>query len=193
MTQGLKHPTEEMHREARIRAAQKAVIARMQSDPGKAKSTLVTTGHVGHGLACHVTQGRFEALLDLGKAMGGDCAGPSPGFFARAAIAGCVSMAIKMLAARESVHFEAVDVAVEMDFDDAALFGVGNGNAAPLETRIGIAVKTDAPDSMVEAIVDQALAWDPWFLALRDPQRVSTRLSTTGTERLASKSQTERE
>lgn len=164
-------------RDARIRQAQTAVIARMQSDPGKARSTILTRGHVGDGLACRVTQGDFEALLDLGQAMGGDGSGPSPGFFARAAIAGCVAMAVKMLAAREGVRFEAVDVAVETDFDDAALFGLGTGKAAPLETRIGIEVTTDASKSVVRKFVDQALAWDPWYLALREPQQVSTHLS----------------
>jgi uncharacterized OsmC-like protein len=177
MTQHFRIPVQGSDRDAQIREAQSAVIARMQSDLSKARSTLLTTGRVGDGLACHVAQGRIEAVLDLGSAMGGKCAGPSPGFFARAAIAGCVAMAVKMLAAREGVRFDNVDVIVETDFDDAALFGLGSGQAAPLETRIGIEVTTDAPESTVREIVDQALARDPWYLALRDPQRVSTRLS----------------
>ena len=138
MTHQLKIPVQGTDRDAQIREAQNAVIARMLSDLSKARSTLLTTGRVGDGLACHVTQGRFEAVLDLGFAMGGECAGPSPGFFARAAIAGCVAMAVKMLAAREGFRFDNVDVTVETDFDDAALFGLGSGQAAPLETRIGI-------------------------------------------------------
>lgn len=170
-------------RDAHIRDAQTAVMARMQADLAKAKSTVTTKGHVGEGLACRVTQGRFDAMLDLGKAMGGDCTGPSPGFFARAAIAGCVAIAVKMLAARKNVRFEAVDVTVETDFDDAALFGLGSGHAAPRDTRIGIDVITDAPEKTVREIVDQALAWDTWFLALRDPQQTTTRLSVRDTGR----------
>lgn len=177
MTQHLTASPQDMDRDAQIRDAQTAVIARMKSDPDKARSTIKTNGHIGEGLACHVTQGRFEMVLDMGKAMGGACAGLSPGFHGRAAIAACVAMAVKMLAARESVRFEAVDVSVEMDFDDAALFGLGSGNAAPLDTRIAIDVTTDADQSTVQDIVDQALAWDIWYLALRDPQQVSTRLS----------------
>lgn len=177
MTQHLTASPQAMDRDAEIRDAQAAVIARMKSDPDKARSTIKTNGHIGEGLACHVTQGRFEMVLDMGKAMGGACAGLSPGFHGRAAIAACVAMAVKMLAARESVRFEAVDVSVEMDFDDAALFGLGSGNAAPLDTRIAIDVRTDADECTVQDIVDQALAWDIWYLALRDPQQVSTRLS----------------
>lgn len=183
MTQHLTASPKGMDRDAQIRDAQTAVIACMKSDPGKARSTIRTNGHIGEGLACHVTQGRFEMVLDMGRAMGGECAGLSPGFHGRAAIAACVAMAVKMLAARNSVRFEAVDVSVEMDFDDAALFGLGSGNAAPLDTRIAIDVTTDADESTVQDIVDQALAWDIWYLALRDPQQVSTRLSVHETGR----------
>jgi uncharacterized OsmC-like protein len=181
MTQQLTVSTDHTDRDLQIRIAQAAVIARMQSDIAKARSTLVTQGRVDEGLACRVTQGRFETVCDLGKAMGGNCEGPSPGFFARAAIAGCVAMAVKMLAARNGVRFDAVDVSVEMDFDDAALFGLGSGSAGPLETRIGIDISTDTPESAVRKIVDQALEWDPWYLALRNPQQVSTRLTVNDT------------
>ena len=164
-------------RDARIRDAQNAVIKRMRASPENARSTIRTEGRVDEGLTCHVSQGRFETVMDLGFAMGGDCAGPSPGYFARAAIAGCVSIAIKMLAAREGLRFESVAVAVETDFDDSALFGIGIASAAPVETRISIDVSTDAEGTIVKDIVDRVLEMDPWFLALRDPQNVATSIA----------------
>ncbi|MCY1128493.1 OsmC family protein [Frigidibacter sp. RF13] len=167
-------------RDLRIRTAQEAVIARMTAAPEKARSTLTTHGRVDEGLACRVSQGKFEATLDLGPGMGGDAAGPSPGFFARAAIVGCVAIAVKMLAARGGIRFEAVDVKVEMEFDDAALFGIGDGNAAPVATRILVAITTDADQGVVQDIVRRALDMDPWFLALRDPQKVSARVTLAG-------------
>lgn len=161
----------------RIRSAQNSVVARMAANIAAARSTILTAGRVEDGLTCRVEQGKFNAVLDLGPGMGGGAAGPSPGFFARAAIVGCVAIAVKMLAARRGVAFRTVDVSVEMDSDDAALFGMGTGRAAPLETRIGIDITTDATDSIVRDIVDQALEMDPWFLALRDPQSVITAIS----------------
>ncbi|SDL04271.1 OsmC family protein [Aliiruegeria lutimaris] len=119
-----------------IRKAQTAVIERIRADPVRARSTIRTTSHVGEGLACEVTQGPFSATLDLGKGTGSDAAGSSPGFFARAAIAGCVAIAVKMLAARNGVRFDNIDVAIETDFDDAALFGIDDGNAASVRTRV---------------------------------------------------------
>lgn len=174
------HALEPADRDAVIRNSQNNVIARMQEDSDKARSTIVTTGRIGEGLACTVTQGKFSTVTDLGRGMGGDAAGPSPGFHARVAIAGCVGMAVKMLAAREGLAFHAVEVTVETDFDDGALFGLGTASAAPVETRVSIHVESDAGEMAVTEIVDRALAMDPWYLALRDAQRVVPRLTVTG-------------
>ncbi|POF32416.1 OsmC family protein [Roseibium marinum] len=171
--------TIETHREkdARIRKAQNKVIARMRADPEKARSTIATTGRIDAGLACSVRQGKFETRMDFGPGMGGESTGPSPGFFARAAISGCVAMGIKMLAAREGLVFDALEVTVETDFDDAALFELGSSSAAPLETRIGIVIDTQVPEEEVQNLVKRVLKIDPWFLALRDPQHVVSKVS----------------
>lgn len=166
-------------RDAIIREAQNNVIARMKAKPGGAVSTTVTTGRIEEGLACSVQQGKFQTVTDLGPGMGGDAAGPSPSFHARAAVVGCVAMAVKMLAAREGYVFRSVEVAVETDIDDAGLFGIGDAPAAPIETRVHIAVESDEDEAVVHEIVDRALAMDIWYLALRDPQKVVPRLTVT--------------
>ncbi|MCW3784746.1 OsmC family protein [Defluviimonas salinarum] len=155
-----------------IRQAQTAVIERMRQDLAAACNTLVTTGRIEDGLTCHASQGKFHATMDLGPGMGGDAAGPSPGFFARAAIVGCVSIGVKMMAAREGLVFRSVDVTIECDFDDAALMGLSPRTAAPLESRIRIEVDTDEDRAAVRSLVDRALSVDPWYLALRDAQVV---------------------
>jgi len=164
-------------RDVRIQEAQRRVIDRIRADPARARSTITTTGRVCDGLVCEVRQGKFHTVMDLGRGMGGDASAPSPGFFARAAIAGCVAISIKLLAARESLHFKAVDVDVETDFDDAALYGMGSGNAGPHETRLTIAVKTNEPEARVSEVVDRAIEAAPWFLALRAPQAVTRQVS----------------
>lgn len=164
-------------RDLRIRDAQARVIERTRVDLDAARSTNVTHARVENGLACEVIQGAFSVRMDLGRGMGGDASGPSPSFFARAAIGGCVAIAVKMLAAREGLLFHAVDVAVETDFDDAALFGLGSGHAAPLATRVMIDILTDEAEVSVRDVVERALEMDPWYLALRDAQTVGHALS----------------
>ena len=160
---------------AKIREAQSHVIDGMRADPAAARSTIVTTGHIAKGLTCRLEQGRYKAVADLGRAMGGDAEGPSPGFYGRAAIVGCVGMGVKMLAAREGLTFDAMKITVETDFDDTALFGLSSASAAPLVTRIEIAITSNDDALLVSDCVDRALEMDPWFLALRDAQLVRPR------------------
>ncbi|MCA8882159.1 MAG: OsmC family protein [Rhodobacteraceae bacterium] len=167
-------------RDGAIRDAQNKVIARMKADPDAARSTLVTVGRIDQGLTCAVTQGKFSAVTDLGHGMGGDAAGPSPGFYARTAIVGCVGMGIKMLAAREGLTFDSMEVTVETDFDDTALFGLGSSSAAPLETRVKIHIESAEDPAAIRALVNRVLEMDPWFLALRDAQVVRPTLKISG-------------
>lgn len=168
---------DETDRDTRIRNAQSRAIERMKADGNGAISTTVTTGVIREGLACQIRQGQFALLSDLGRGMGGDGSGPSPSFFARAAIAACVAMAIKMHAANEGRSFREVEVSVATDMCDLALWGIGDVGAAPLRTEISIDIETDEAPEVVVKIVETALARDPWYLALRDSQAIATKLT----------------
>lgn len=165
-----------MHDDSRIRTAQERVAEVFRRKPGAALSTKRASGHLDAGLLCTVRQDQHEAALDMGAVMGGGDAAPSPGFYIRAGLIGCIAIGIKMTAAREGIRVDAVDVDLEMDFDDSALLGMGANSAAPLSTRITISLDSPAPVGTVEAMVGRALAADPFFLALRDAQSVATRL-----------------
>lgn len=171
-TQSSPTATELDERDLRIATAQARAVGIMQSDPGRARSISTTTGTVRAGLACEIEQGRHQVVADLGPGVGGDKAGPSPSFYARAAIASCVAIAIKMHAANEGHTFREVVVSVTTDMYDLALWGIGPYGAAPVATEILIMISTDSSPESVQAIVDTALDRDPWFLALRDKQAV---------------------
>lgn len=161
-----------------IRAAQTNAYARMtdrlEIAPETTLSATNATGHVGEGLACTVTQGPYSVVMDLGPAMGGKAEGPSPSFYARAAIAGCVAIATKMTAVREGLRFDSVNVDVDTCFDNAALFGLGPNSAAPLTTRVQLTIETEEDEEVVNALIARVLEQDPWYLALRDAQKVET-------------------
>ena len=82
-----------------------------------------------------------------------------------------------MTAAREGIPLESVDVDVEMDSDDGAMFGLGDNTAAPLKTRLTITLKSPAPWAAVEEMARRALAADTYYLAFRDAQRVNFTLA----------------
>ena len=160
------------HADEHIRDRQIEVISYLLDNPAKSHSTSTISGIVSDGLQCQVTQGPFEVAMDMSKAMGGDATAPSPGFFAKAGLVGCIAIATKMTAAREGLSVRSVHVEVETDTDTLAIFGKGGGNAAPLDTRIKIKIDSDLPDREIDALIDRVLAIDTWFLALRDAQSV---------------------
>ena len=143
-------------------------------------NTKRATGRIEHGLVCNVRQDDYTATMDMPEPIGGEGSAPSPGFHIRVGLVGCVAIGIKLTAAREGVDIGAIDVDVEMDFDDAAMIGVSDNSAAPLETRIIIAIQSTAPWEEVTAMVGRALERDPYFIAFRDAQPMKTKLVQAG-------------
>ena len=169
-----------MTRNAEMRAAQERIISLYSRKPNAALSCRRAGGGIREGLKCSVRERDHEAVMDLSKLVGGDETGPTPGFFIRAGLVGCVAIGIKLTAVREGMDLGSIDVDVEMDFDDGAMFGVGANTAAPLETRLTIRIQSPAPQDAVAAMVGRALEADPYFLAFRDAQHVSARVVATG-------------
>lgn len=161
--------------DAHIRTHQNQVIQYLTDNPEKAFATTKITGQVSDGLKCHVTQGRHEVDMDMGLAMGGDNTAPTPGFFAKAGVVGCLSIGTKMTAARLGIAVRSVRVELETDTDSLALLGHSGNYAGPLETRVNIVVDSDEDDAKIDGLIDFVLTIDTWFLALRDAQSVSTR------------------
>lgn len=165
-----------MDKDSRIRDAQNRVIEVFKKRPQKALNTSHASAVIEDGLTCTFTQGELSAVMDMPVIMGGDARGPTPGFFARAGIAGCVSIGIKQTAVLAGAVFDSVIVDIETDFDDSAMMGLGDATAGPLETRLAIRICSHLPQAEVSALVDKALAMDPWFLALRNEQTVKCHL-----------------
>lgn len=160
-----------------FRQKQQRVIDIYTKRPEAALSTTKARGVVADGLRCEYTEGESSVVTDMPPVIGGESAGPSPGFYARAGLCSCLATGIKLVAVRSGIEMRRVTVDVEVDFDDGAMFGVGERSAAPLETRLTITIETDATEAEVAEVVEAAIATDPWFLALRDPQTVTTELT----------------
>lgn len=107
-----------------IRQPQARVMEVFEKRPAAGQSTPAVSAHIEDGLRCAVAEGDHTVVADMPEVMGGDAAGPSPGFYARAGLASCIAIRIKMTAVREGHVLARVEVRVETDFDDAALFGL---------------------------------------------------------------------
>ena len=167
-----------LSRDLEIRNAQERAISVFRRKPESAFSTNKASGQLRQGLVCQITSPGPEVTMDMPKALGGEGSAPSPGHFIRAGLIGCVAIGIKLTAAREGIEVSEIDVDVEMDFDDGALLEVGTNSAAPLETRLIVAIKSPAPWTDVVAMVNRALAADPYYLAFKDRQNIKAEVSS---------------
>ena len=134
---------------------------------------------VRDGLSCTYRQDGHDVVIDMPHAVGGSDQGPTPGFFARAAICGCLAIGIKMTATREGLHLDKVRVGIEQDFDNRGVLGMADADVAPKATRIVIDLASPEDSATLHAMVDRALTYDPWFIAFRDAQPIETSVTFT--------------
>ena len=110
--------------------------------------------------------------MDMGTVMGGENAGPTPGFHGRAALISCIAMGLKTQAVRAGVVFDSIDVSVEMDWDNRGMFGMGDAPAGPLAMRVEIDIQSRADKATIQTVVDEGLKNDAWLQVFLDPQDI---------------------
>jgi uncharacterized OsmC-like protein len=125
------------------------------------------------GLRVEVNGTNGERITtDMPKSVGGGDAGPSPGWYLRAAEASCVATLIAMRAAQEGVAFEGLEVSVDSESDDRGILGIDETiPAGPLHTRVQVKVSAlhvdDEDDSVWQSIVEWAVEHCPVTDAVR--------------------------
>ncbi|MCA0042543.1 OsmC family protein [Celeribacter litoreus] len=166
-----------MNRNIHARDAQLRAISIFSQRPESARAINRGSAEVRDGLSCIYEQDGHKVSVDMPSAIGGSEEGPAPGYFGRAAICSCLAIGIKMTAAREGFNIDTVRVGIEQDWDNRGVLGMEGVNAAPNDTRITIEIRSPEPEEKVRELVRRALSHDPWFLAFRDAQPISTAIS----------------
>lgn len=169
-----------MDKNSRARESQLRAIAIYARRPELARAVHRGKAEVREGLSCVFEQDGHHLSIDMPKAIGGSEKGPSPGYFGRAAICGCLAIGIKMTAAREDMQIESVRVGIEQDWDNRGVLAMDGASPVPMDTRVSIEIESPEVEEKVEEMVARALAMDPWFLAFRDAQPVRTAVSVSG-------------
>lgn len=168
-----------MDRNTHARDAQLRAISVYTTRPESAHVVNRGSALVGDGLSCTFEQDGHRIVLDMPKAIGGSDEGPSPGFFGRAAICGCIAIGIKMTAARDALSLNTVKVDIEQDWDNRGILAMDGASPVPGATSIAIEITSPEPEEKIESMVHRALAHDPWLLAFRDAQPVTTSVSVS--------------
>jgi uncharacterized OsmC-like protein len=97
--------------------------------PSIGKSTGVSRTRVRGGLLCEIEEGPWRLTADMGVQVGGTGTAPTPGVFGRAAFGSCLAVCYMMHAARLGVPITSLEIEVQSDYDNAALFAVGTSPA----------------------------------------------------------------
>lgn len=147
----------------RIKAAFERIADAMTRRPSLGRGTGVSKTRIGPGLRCEIEEGPWRLATDMSEQAGGSGSAPTPGVFGRAALGSCLATAYMMYAARLGVPFDALEVEVQADYDDGALFGVADVPPGYSEVRYIVTVESSAPEADILRVLDEADAHDPYL------------------------------
>jgi uncharacterized OsmC-like protein len=164
----------------RIKQALERMEGIFRAKPSAARFTKGGRATLKAGLLCEYTEDGKTVMADMPAPFGGDGKALSPGGYARAGLSMCLAIGYAMRAAHRGVTLHKVEVDIEADADFGCLFGLP---AVPYsEFRYSVRIESDAPDSEVTAIVDEADARSPVLDAFRDAKRVVRSLAVSRPE-----------
>lgn len=133
---------------------------------------------VDAGTRCETEEAGGTITMDVGKAVGGNDAGPTPSMVLRSAMSGCVAIGVKQWAARREVPIEQVEVILETDVDARGQLGVRDDIVPGFEgIRLTISVTSPAPPEVIEDLVATSLRYSPLMDVFCNPQPVEHRVS----------------
>lgn len=148
--------------------------------PGAARIANVSaTASLADGLRCEVTgPGGERIVTDMPKVMGGDAAGPNPGWLLRASMASCAATAIAMRAAVLGITLQTLEISVHSDSDTRGLLGIGDAPATLLDLRMEVKIgAADTPADALRELVQWAEAHSPVSCTLRDAPPVAVEVT----------------
>jgi uncharacterized OsmC-like protein len=155
-----------------IRSAIERVTKTLTQRPSFGLGTGVSKATITNGLTCEVREGNWRFTADMPEQVGGNAAGPTPGVYGRAALGTCLAIGYMMRAAQVGVTINSLEVEVQADYDDGALYGTSK-NIAPgyLEVRYSVTVDSDASEEEIKQVLDYADEHSPYLDIFTKPQK----------------------
>jgi uncharacterized OsmC-like protein len=138
--------------------------------PSLGRGTGVSRTRIHKGLTCQIEDGPWKLTADMPTSVGGDGSAPTPGVYGRAALGSCLAIGYMLWAAKLGVPITSIEVQIEADYDDGALFGVSDSPPGYLEVRYTVTVETSAPDADVQRVLDEGDAHSPYLDVFRRAQ-----------------------
>jgi uncharacterized OsmC-like protein len=163
-----------------IKAKFERIVDTLTAKPELGRGTGKTTARIAGGaLACEIESGPWKFKADMPATSGGTATGPTPGMYGRAALGGCLAIGYAMRAARAGLVIDALEVEVEADYDDGALFGTVDKPPGYSEIRCIVRVRSSAPEAEILKVLDDADRHSPYLDVFTRAQKVVRRVEIT--------------
>lgn len=153
-----------MEANEKIETAFARVSETLSRRPAFGLGTGISKATIKNGLTCEIREGSWTMIADMPEQAGGNGAGPTPGVFGRAALGSCLAIGYMMRAAAKNIPVAGIEVEVQADYDDGALFGTAP--AVPpgyLEIRYVVAIESEAPVETILQLLDEADKHSPYL------------------------------
>ena len=152
-----------MSPEQKIKEAFTRSVKALSLKPSLGLGTRTSKARITNGLSCEITEGNWKLMTDMPEGAGGNASAPTPGVYGRAALGGCLAIAYKMYAAKMNIVIDALEVEVQADFDDGALFGTSDVPPGYLEVRYTVTVESDATREELIKFIDETDRHSPYL------------------------------
>jgi uncharacterized OsmC-like protein len=132
--------------------------------PAFGLGTGISRANIKNGLTCEIREGNWTMTADMPEQAGGNAAGPTPGVFGRAALGSCLAIGYMMRAAAMNIPVAGIEVEIQADYDDGALFGTAAGvPPGYLDIRYVVTIESDATEETVMHLLDEADRHSPYL------------------------------
>jgi uncharacterized OsmC-like protein len=155
----------------KIKSAFTRVSSALTQRPAFGLGTGISKTSIKDGLTCEIREGNWTLTADMAEQAGGNAAGPPPGVFGRAALGSCLAIGYMMRAAVMGIPIAGLEVEIQADYDDGALFGTAPGvHPGYLEIRYSVTIDSDAPKEAIMRMLDEADEHSPYLDVFRRAQ-----------------------
>ena len=122
--------------------------------PSLGISTGISKTRIVNGLTAETREGDWVFRADMPKQVGGNATASSPGALGRAAIGSCLAIGYMLWASRLDVPIDNLEVEIQADYDDGALFDTSDNFPGYLEVRYLVRIESPASREEIEHLVD---------------------------------------
>jgi len=147
----------------KIKVAVERTTKALSLKPSLGKSTGVSKATIKNGLTCEIQEGNWKFLADMPAQVGGNAQGPTPGVYGRAALGSCLAIGYMMAAAKKNIPINMLEVEVQADYDDGALFGTSDVFPGYSQVKYIINIESDAPEEDVLNMLNEADQHSPYL------------------------------